>query len=48
MKQNLLTRMFAKPMSRNQRELAYLNEAVTIYDLERRERDIAKGLFSQR
>jgi hypothetical protein len=48
MKQNLLTRMFAKPASRRDREMAYLNEAVTIYDLERRERDIAGGLFNNR
>lgn len=48
MKQNLLTRMFAKPASRRDREMAYLNEAVTIYDLERRERDIAGGLFNNK
>lgn len=47
MRHNLLTRMFARPLSRNEREMAYLNEAVTIYDLERRERDVAKGLFSR-
>ncbi len=46
MKQNLLTRMFAKPASRRERETAYLNESVTIYDLERRQREIARGLFN--
>ena len=45
MKTNLLTRMFAKPATRQQRELAYLNESVSIYDLESREREISRGKF---
>ncbi len=48
MKQNLLTRLFAKPRSRQDRETAYLNESVTIYDLERRQREVALGLFANR
>jgi hypothetical protein len=46
MKQNLLIRMFKKTISRRDREIAYLNESVTIHDLERREREVAQGLFS--
>lgn len=45
MKTNLLARMFPKPASRQQREMAYLNEAVSIYDLESREREVARGKF---
>lgn len=45
MKTNLLTRMFPKPASRQQREMAYLNEAVSIYDLESREREVSRGKF---
>lgn len=48
MKKNLLARMFMKPMTRVQREMEYLNQSVTIYDLERRESDIARGLFNSR
>jgi hypothetical protein len=48
MKQNLLTRLFAKPATRRDREMAYLNESVTIYDLERRQREVARGLFASR
>lgn len=32
--------------SRREAELAYLNEAVSRYDLERREREIAGGKFA--
>ena len=46
MKTNLLTRMFPKRQTRQQREMAYLNEAVSIYDLECREREIDRGRFS--
>lgn len=46
MKTNLLTRMFPKRPSRQQREMAYLNESVSIYDLECREREIERGKFS--
>jgi hypothetical protein len=45
MKMNLLTRMFLKPVSRQQREMAYLNESVSIYDLESREREVSRGKF---
>jgi hypothetical protein len=45
MRQNLFTRIFATTRSRRDREMAYLNESVTVYDLERRQREIAQGLF---
>lgn len=45
MKTTFLARMFPKPASRRDREMAYLNEAVSIYDLERREREIDQGRF---
>lgn len=45
MKTNLLARIFARPATRQQREMAYLNESVSIYDLESREREVARGKF---
>ena len=33
-------------MTRREAELAYLNEAVTPYDLERREREVSAGKFA--
>lgn len=45
MKKNLFARLFPRPASRHDREMAYLNEAVSLYDLERRERDIDRGKF---
>lgn len=32
--------------TRREAELAYLNQAVSLYDLERREREIAQGKFA--
>lgn len=40
-----LVRLFV-PRSRRELELAYLNQSVSRYDLERRERDIQHGLFA--
>jgi hypothetical protein len=45
MKMNLFNRLFAKPATRREREMAYLNRSVTIYDLERRQREVANGMF---
>jgi hypothetical protein len=39
-----LARLFRRP-DRRELELAYLNDAVSLYDLERREREIERGLF---
>ncbi len=33
-------------MSRREAEMAYLNAAVSAYDLERREREVAAGRFA--
>ncbi len=48
MRQNLLTRLFALPASRQEREMAYLNESTDIYDVERRQREIDRGKFRNR
>lgn len=40
-----LARLFHRP-SRRELEQAYLNAAVSLYDLERREREIQRGLFA--
>ncbi len=42
----LLKRLFARRPSRQELERAYLNQAVSLYDLECRERDIDKGKFA--
>jgi hypothetical protein len=34
-----------KPASRHEREMAYLNKSVSIFDLERRQREIDAGKF---
>ena len=41
-------RWFQRPASRRDLERAYLSKAASLYDLERRERDIADGLFAGR
>lgn len=41
----ILQSLFARP-SRRDLERAYLNEAVSLFDLDRREREIAAGKFS--
>ncbi len=45
MKKNLLSALFAKQPTRRDREMAYLNGSVTIFDLERREREVSQGKF---
>ncbi|MFA9229940.1 MAG: DUF3563 family protein [Microgenomates group bacterium] len=43
---NILRALFTQ-YSRSDRERAYLNQAVSIYDLERREREVAFGKFAE-
>jgi hypothetical protein len=45
MKKTLLSALFAKMPSRQDREMDYLNRSVTIFDLERRQREVAQGKF---
>ncbi len=40
-----LARLFRRP-DRRELEQTYLNQAVSLYDLERREREIDQGLFA--
>lgn len=34
-----------RPLSRSERELAYLNAAASLYDLEQRQAQVERGLF---
>ena len=43
---NFLRSLFTPKPTRREAELAYLNAAVSLYDLERREREIAQGKFA--
>ena len=43
---NLFRNLFPRRQSRREAELAYLNASVSLYDLERREREIAMGKFA--
>jgi hypothetical protein len=40
-----LMNLFAPNRSRQEREMAYLNQSVSMTDLERRQREIARGKF---
>ena len=42
----LITQLFPRIPSQDARERAYLDGSVSIYDLECRERDIARGKFA--
>jgi hypothetical protein len=42
----LLKRLFPRRLTRQELEYAYLNQAVSRYDLERREREITQGRFA--
>lgn len=42
----LLQNLFPRRQNRRDAEMAYLNAAVSLYDLERREREIAGGKFA--
>lgn len=46
MSMSFIARLFARPRSRRDLELDYLNAAVSRYDLERREREISLGKFA--
>ncbi len=39
--------LFLRPISRAEAELAYLRASANLYDLEMREREIARGKFAQ-
>lgn len=43
---HLFQNLFARRNTRRDAELAYLNASVSLYDLERREREIALGKFA--
>ncbi len=47
MKKNLLSALFPKMPSRQDMEMDYLKRSVSIYDLERREREVQQGRFRQ-
>ena len=47
MKNTFLGRFFAEKKPRMSPEMEYLNNSVSIYDLERRQREIDRGLFRQ-
>lgn len=42
----LFRKLFARVQSRREAELAYLNQSVSLYDVERREREIERGKFA--
>jgi alpha-ketoglutarate-dependent taurine dioxygenase len=43
----LFRNLFPRRQSRREAELAYLNGAVSLYDLEQREREIDRGRFAR-
>ena len=45
MKKSLMAALFGKQPTRQDREMEYLNRSVTIFDLERRQREVAQGKF---
>lgn len=45
MKKSLMSALFGKHPTRAEREMEYLNRSVTIFDLERRQREVAQGKF---
>lgn len=42
----IINRLFPRRLDRRTLELNYLNEAVSLYDLECREREIERGKFA--
>ena len=42
----LFRNLLPRRLSRREAELAYLNQSVSLYDLECREREIAQGKFA--
>ena len=47
MKTTFLGKFFAEKKSRISPEMEYLNNSVSIYDLERRQKEIDRGMFRQ-
>ena len=45
MRKSFLKSIFTIGETRQEREMRYLNKSVSIYDLERRQNEIARGLF---
>ena len=45
MKKSFMSALFPKMPTRRDAEMAYLNDSVSIYDLERREREVSQGRF---
>ena len=45
MKKSFFKGIFNSDETRQERERQYLNQSVSIYDLERRQNEIARGLF---
>jgi hypothetical protein len=45
---NLFQFLLPRRETRREAEIAYLNAAVSLYDLERREREVEQGLFRQK
>jgi hypothetical protein len=43
----LFRNLFPRRQTRREAELAYLNQAVSLYDIEQRERDIDQGKFAR-
>jgi hypothetical protein len=43
---SFLAKLFPRPVSRAEVELAYLRASANLYDLEMREREIARGKFA--
>jgi hypothetical protein len=43
---SFLAKLFPRPVSRAEAELAYLRASANLYDLEMREREIARGKFA--
>ena len=43
---SFLSRLFPRGLTRSEAERDYLNQSVSRYDLECRERDIARGMFA--
>lgn len=43
---SFLSHLFPRALSRSEAERDYLNQSVSRYDLESRERDISRGLFA--
>ena len=44
---SIFKRIFPRPVSRQEMEREYLNQSVSLYDLECREREIAQGKFAR-